>query len=123
MLDKLKAELPGILAWAVEGCRAWREQGLQAPEVVGLATRRYRDEHNHLPAFVEAYYELQPGSTVSASTVQEEYAGFCAQRDEVKLDYRTKVVRFLEDALKLTRAKTRQGVVWQGIRPRTERAM
>jgi putative DNA primase/helicase len=122
MLEKLKTELPGILAWAVEGCRVWRQRGLQAPAVVSMATRRYRDEHNHLPAFVEAYYHLQPGAAVPASTVQDDYAGFCTQREEPKLDYRTKVVRFLEDALKLSRAKTRQGMVWQGIRPRLEQA-
>ena len=29
--DKLKAELPGILAWAVRGCLEWQEQGLAAP--------------------------------------------------------------------------------------------
>src|SRR5262249_1708373 len=120
--DKLKTELPGILAWAVDGCRAWRQRGLQAPAVVNMATRRYRDEHNHLPAFVEAYYELQPGAMVPAATIQDDYAGFCTQRDEPKMDYRTKVVRFPEDALKLTRTRTRHGVVWQGIRPRVELA-
>jgi hypothetical protein len=83
---------------------------------VNLATRQYRDEYNHLPAFVEEYYVLDPSAAVMASTLQEDYAGFCTQRDEPKLDYRTKVARFLESALKLTRTKTRHGVVWRGIR-------
>jgi putative DNA primase/helicase len=29
--DKLKAELPGILNWAIDGCILWRDQGLTPP--------------------------------------------------------------------------------------------
>jgi putative DNA primase/helicase len=46
MAEKLRGELPGILAWAVE-CRKWRVQGL-APDEIDVATRRYRDDQNHL---------------------------------------------------------------------------
>ena len=37
MPEKLVAELPGILAWAVEGCKAWRQRGLDPPEAVSLS--------------------------------------------------------------------------------------
>jgi putative DNA primase/helicase len=36
--EKLRAELPGILAWVVQGCLQWRRGGLQAPEEVRQAT-------------------------------------------------------------------------------------
>lgn len=39
LTEKLKAEAPGILRWAIEGCAAWRAGGLAAPEVVSKATR------------------------------------------------------------------------------------
>ena len=29
LLSKLKAEAPGILNWAIEGCRFWRKEGLE----------------------------------------------------------------------------------------------
>ena len=41
LAEKLKAELPGILAWALEGCRLWQQQGLNAPAVVREATDAY----------------------------------------------------------------------------------
>jgi putative DNA primase/helicase len=39
--EKLKAEWPGILAWAIGGCVAWREQGLAPPEALTRATASY----------------------------------------------------------------------------------
>lgn len=39
---KLKAEHPGILNWAVNGCRAWQRDGLAEPECVRHATDQYR---------------------------------------------------------------------------------
>ena len=34
LLEKLKAEAPGIFRWLVQGCRQWREEGLNPPLVV-----------------------------------------------------------------------------------------
>jgi putative DNA primase/helicase len=43
--DKLLAELPGILAWAVRGCLAWQDMaGLNAPAAVRAANEAYRVE-------------------------------------------------------------------------------
>jgi phage/plasmid-associated DNA primase len=50
--EKLRAELPGILAWAVEGCLEWRREGLQAPEEVRRATAGYRSEMDVLGDFL-----------------------------------------------------------------------
>jgi putative DNA primase/helicase len=39
--DRLKAEWPGIMLWAVDGCAEWREKRLSPPEVVTQATAEY----------------------------------------------------------------------------------
>jgi putative DNA primase/helicase len=41
LADKLKAEWPGILRWAIEGCLAWQREGLNPPAVVRNATSDY----------------------------------------------------------------------------------
>jgi putative DNA primase/helicase len=41
LCEKLKAEWPGILAWAIEGCLAWQREGLNAPTKVREATGEY----------------------------------------------------------------------------------
>jgi putative DNA primase/helicase len=51
--NKLKAELPGILNWAVEGLVAFRKQGLDPPEKVLAATKAYREEMDLLLDFLE----------------------------------------------------------------------
>jgi putative DNA primase/helicase len=40
--DKLIAELPGILAWTVQGCLDWQRIGLDPPEEIKAATADYR---------------------------------------------------------------------------------
>ena len=41
LTDKLKAEWPGILQWAIDGALEWRRIGLQPPEAVQRATADY----------------------------------------------------------------------------------
>ena len=53
LLEKLKAELPGILQWAIRGCLEWQKQGLNVPECLKQATEDYRREQNVLGHFVE----------------------------------------------------------------------
>lgn len=71
---KLRAELPGILAWAVAGCVKWQEQGLHEPRAVKQATRSYRDENDLLGEFIDRHAVLEPRGWTS--TV-ELYRVFC----------------------------------------------
>jgi putative DNA primase/helicase len=41
LIQKLKEEWPGILAWAIEGCLSWQREGLNPPPIVRLATEEY----------------------------------------------------------------------------------
>jgi putative DNA primase/helicase len=52
LTEKLRGELPGILAWVVRGCSEWLRQGLKAPEEVRQATKAYRAEMDVLAAFL-----------------------------------------------------------------------
>jgi putative DNA primase/helicase len=52
LAEKLRAELPGVLAWAVRGCLAWQREGLQAPAEVRKATAGYRSEMDVLGDFL-----------------------------------------------------------------------
>jgi putative DNA primase/helicase len=39
--EKLKAEWPAILRWAIDGCLEWRRRGLDQPQAVRAATEEY----------------------------------------------------------------------------------
>jgi putative DNA primase/helicase len=58
LIDKFRAELGGITAWAVEGCLLWQGHGLAPPKVVTEATNEYFDSQNSLGHWVEARCEL-----------------------------------------------------------------
>lgn len=61
LLDELRdEELPGILSWAVTGCRAWQKAGgLIKPVCVQLASQEYKEEQDVIGRFL-----LERGSAV-----------------------------------------------------------
>ena len=71
--EKLEAELPGILNWALEGLRAWRSEGLgQAPEVEE-AVETYRRQSDHISAFVCECCATAPRLKVRPGDLYEAY--------------------------------------------------
>lgn len=63
--DKLRAEAPGILAWLVRGCIAWKRDGLRPPDIVTVATTAYRTKEDVIGRFIAD--ECQKGSNISAT--------------------------------------------------------
>jgi putative DNA primase/helicase len=61
LVQKLEAEYPQILHWLVQGCLAWQEQGLRAPEKVAEATSRYIEGEDVIGEWLEERTE-QSGS-------------------------------------------------------------
>lgn len=53
LLDKLREELPGILAWAVRGAAAWYREELGSAAAVSSETNAYRAESDLLGTFIE----------------------------------------------------------------------
>lgn len=78
--EKLEAEMPGILNWALEGCRSWQEVGLDAPDAVMAATAHYRADMDDLGAFIDEHCVLDNRADVEA---QELYAKYREWADHV----------------------------------------
>jgi putative DNA primase/helicase len=53
LLDKFRAELGGIMVWAIEGAVLWREHGLRPPKVVTEATDLYFELENTMGEWLE----------------------------------------------------------------------
>ena len=51
--DKLKAELPGVLAWMIDGCLDWRTEWLSPPVAVTAATAAYLDAEDAIAAWMD----------------------------------------------------------------------
>lgn len=71
--DKLKDELPGILAWAVRGCMKWKENGLPVPDAVTEATGQYRQEQDELALFIAECCTVSDTSIMTFKTAYDTY--------------------------------------------------
>jgi putative DNA primase/helicase len=54
LTEKLKAEWPGILNWALQGCLWWQKDGLQPPAIVREASEAYFTEEDAIGRWIEA---------------------------------------------------------------------
>lgn len=71
--DKLVTELPGILNWALTGCRAWKAHGLLPPEEVKAATAEYRREMDVMQDFLDACCVVTPKASVGSTPLYTAY--------------------------------------------------
>jgi putative DNA primase/helicase len=53
LVEKLKKEWPGILAWMIKGCLEWQRIGLKPPKKVTDATKDYLDDEDTFGEFLK----------------------------------------------------------------------
>jgi putative DNA primase/helicase len=82
LAEKLRDELPGVLAWAVGGCLEWRREGLRPPDDVRRATAAYRAEMDILGAFLGECCALDTESSVAAKDLYSAYKLWCDENGE-----------------------------------------
>jgi putative DNA primase/helicase len=110
--QKLKAELPGILAWAVQGCLAWVREGLLPPEEVIAATKDYRVSMDVIGRFIEEICITEPYVQVKASAIYKAYQDWCTTEGEAYAPQRTFGMRLTERGFE---RYTNNGHWWRGI--------
>ena len=78
LTEKLVAEWPGILAWAVRGCRDWqqRECDLALPEAVQLATAEYRNDSDHVGDFISERCSIWPANQRMKTAKERIYSAY-----------------------------------------------
>lgn len=86
--DRLLAELPGILAWAVRGCLDWQASGLKPPAAVVAATTGYRNEMDVIGAFLDEAAVLAPTASAAAGDLYAAYTAWCDEGGEHAINQR-----------------------------------
>ena len=82
LLDKLRGELPGILAWTVQGCLAWQRDGLRPPETVTRAVQDYRTEMDVLGTFIEEVCKVERLGEATAKALYTAYRTWTEESGE-----------------------------------------
>ena len=113
--NKLKAELPGILNWAVQGCQMWLREGLAAPKEVNQATDEYRSELDWLQAFVDDRLVVRSGLKISASVLYQEYQSWAHENGEHEYSQRILGMRLKDKGFKTKRSGASGTTEWVGI--------
>src|SRR5262249_40839607 len=65
--ERLRAEYPGILAWAIEGCLEWQRNGLVIPADVVAATEGYLREMDDYQIFIDDCLSLEDKAVLTSS--------------------------------------------------------
>jgi len=87
LTDKLKSELPGILNWALEGCKFWQEEGLEPPETVKSATKDYRVEMDLIGEFFTDCCIEDINAKTPFGDLYETYTIWCEERNVDSLSH------------------------------------
>jgi putative DNA primase/helicase len=120
LADTLRAELPGVLAWAVRGCVAWRQDGITVPGRVHQATAQYREEMDVLAAFLEERCEVLPHAAAPASALYQAYDAWCGTSGEKAESQRKFGDRLSERGYAKSRDPSTGRIVRLGVRLRAD---
>lgn len=112
LVDKLRGELPGILAWAVEGCLEWQRQGLGVPDEVRRATEAYRAEMDVIAGFLADCCVVAPTAKAAGKDLYQAYVAWCEENGERPEPQRAFGMRLAERGFQRYRAN---GIWWRGI--------
>jgi len=112
MLDKLKEEAPGIMAWLVRGCLRWQEKGLNPPQTVIEATGDYKSEEDDIATFISGCCDLRDKAETKASVLYKAYKTWA----EIETGEVMSLRKFGTNVKKrLDSYKSRSGVFYLGI--------
>lgn len=116
LISKLSAELPGILNWAIEGCRAWQQEGLAPPTIIEDQIAEYRSSMDSISQFVQDECELAVDHSCSASQFYNAYRTWCLTVGK-KPKTTTAFKKSLDQIPTVYQKRTSSGQCWFGIRP------
>jgi putative DNA primase/helicase len=110
---------PAILAWAVEGCLRWQEEGLGVPAMVELATEEYRLNMDPLRDFVADCCIVSTTAWGTSKALRHAYEAYCRDHGEKQLLAPKEFGACLRSR-GCEADHRRAGNVWVGIGLRTE---
>lgn len=111
--DKLRAELPGILRWAVEGCVEWQQHGLRVPDEVKVATEGYKAEMDVLGQWINDCCVTEPSAKTTMADLYNSYKNRCEANGEYTLQQRVFGKHIRERGFKESKSGSQR--LWKGI--------
>lgn len=86
LFEKLKQELPGILAWMIQGCIGWQARGLAPPVAVTSATAAYLEAEDAIAAWIDECCERDPAAWERSAVLFGSWTAWAERSGEPKGD-------------------------------------
>jgi len=80
--EKLRAEYPGILAWAIQGCLDWQQDGLNPPAMVRNATADYLAAEDAIGRWLEDRCITDGPCWTAGAALFSDYQAWCERTGE-----------------------------------------
>jgi putative DNA primase/helicase len=111
--ERLLAELPAIIRWAVEGTKKWLAEGLNEPDSVLEATKEYKEDEDDLAEFISEKCVVGRGTSVKASELYKAYYNWLDP--DVREDAKSNTSFGHEMKKRYKSKRARGGVTYAGI--------
>jgi putative DNA primase/helicase len=112
---KLRAELSGILNWALEGCLDWQRNGLQEPDTVRSATSDYSTEMDELGQFLDSACEISSELEAPATRLYQAFIEESGSRMSQKV-FGTEMQRRGYESIRFSNGPNKAKKGWKGLR-------
>jgi len=109
--EKLLAEAPGILAWAVLGSMLWHDMGLGCPDAVKAATDQYKEDEDTLGCFLAECCDLDATKTQPARALYLAFKEYCGGKTISEKAFSTSLTKQGYE-----KKKGPGGMVWHGLK-------
>ena len=113
LMQKLIKEAPGILAWAVQGCLDWQNEGLGNPQEVRQASTNWRQDADVVGRFIEDRCIIKESATAPGGLLYSEYQDWCDSQGERPNSNKIFAEKLREKGCERVRPK--KGSTWKGI--------
>lgn len=112
--EKLRAEHPAILAWAIAGCLAWQADGLGTAPAVTAATAAYFEQQDGFKRWIEECCVLDPKRSVKSSVLFAAFNAWTRDNGEEPVTGNT-FAELIDRTKGLSRRRSRDGRMVDGI--------
>ena len=112
--EKLRAELPGILAWAVRGCAEWQREGLTLPPDVRAATTDYRRAEDKVGRFLAECCQRDAEGLATSGQLYRAFQTWCDTNGERAWSQQAFSKELPRQGLAADKANGVRG--WRGVR-------
>ena len=113
LIEKLKAEWPGILQWLIDGCLDWQRGGLSPSMAVTAATAAYLEAEDAVAAWIDEKCERDPNAWTSLNDLFCSWLGWATLAGEFTGS--SKMLAQKLEARGFTRQKRNRGAGFYGL--------